>query len=384
MLSTASDYTYNATNLATDGVDIQGRIIPTEDIDGLPHPLRRENYAYLSEALSERYTATFWSVPQRTTPRISDVKNWWLVIKDFYTNNYANNQSWHFVKPDAVLPAKTTTNTNQQWVDVYLEYILGVTDLPTTMRCDTFYDLYADDIRTLFWAVNQLRRQVIGKTIPSGGSLTITPGKSGGSMSVDAVLFDPNASDPYAPIPLHQSQPISGVSTSDTTISGTVTGGSGDPLSYSYRLLNNDLYRYYQARKGAGAWNLDGSEVYYSGSVIFTFSYPQKCPSNFEFFVELSVQGGTAANHTSCKAWVPVSATMTRNNDGDVTAITFPVDLTWLHSVVQLMDPAATFAYDSVLPEGDYRQYYIQIHDYVIVGYPDYKSLLPADWTWTP
>ena len=54
MLDDVSDYTYNASNIVSDGVAIEGRIIPTEDINGQPHPLRRENFAFLSEAISER------------------------------------------------------------------------------------------------------------------------------------------------------------------------------------------------------------------------------------------------------------------------------------------------------------------------------------------
>lgn len=54
MLNDVSDYTYNAANIESDGVAIEGRIIPTEDINGEAHLLRRENYAFLSEAISER------------------------------------------------------------------------------------------------------------------------------------------------------------------------------------------------------------------------------------------------------------------------------------------------------------------------------------------
>ena len=54
MLDDVSDYTYNAANISSDGVVIEGRIIPTEDINGEAHLLRRENYAFLSEAICER------------------------------------------------------------------------------------------------------------------------------------------------------------------------------------------------------------------------------------------------------------------------------------------------------------------------------------------
>ena len=63
MLDDVSDYTYNATNIESDDVVIEGRIIPTEDIDGEAHLLRRENFAYLSEAISERWGFSVWKVP---------------------------------------------------------------------------------------------------------------------------------------------------------------------------------------------------------------------------------------------------------------------------------------------------------------------------------
>ena len=88
MLNSIADYTYNATNITTDGVDIQGRIMPTEDIDGEGHPLRRENFAYMCEGISERMGVAWWNVPQRNGGLdLPTLKTIWLYIKSFYPPN---------------------------------------------------------------------------------------------------------------------------------------------------------------------------------------------------------------------------------------------------------------------------------------------------------
>lgn len=379
MLTTAADYVYNAANLVDDDVIIRGRIIPTEDINGQNHPLRRENFAYLSEALSERYGSAFWSVPARgDMPLLSFVKGWWQEIVHFYTYNPDSGSGGSlYVKPSESF-APVVSASDLTWHAAYAAKLLSVADLPTDMYFDTPpYYLYAWDIRAMFWAINELRRKPAASTIPSGGSLVINYGKSGGSMTADAVLYDNNAADPSAQIPLHQSVSISGDSTSDTVISGSVTGGSGNPITYNYRLTQYELYHYTQASVLTGANSyLNGSEYYYAGDALIQFSYPQKVAATFELLVKFRVKG-------DYYAWLPVTATARRNNDGDVTAFTFPVDLTWLRSVVQLAYPSATFSYATVTQYPP-PSYSVSIVDYAVIEQPDYKSLLPAAWTWTP
>lgn len=54
MLNSVNDYVLNRSAVISAGINIAGNIIPRQDVYGLAHPLRREDLAYLAEAIAER------------------------------------------------------------------------------------------------------------------------------------------------------------------------------------------------------------------------------------------------------------------------------------------------------------------------------------------
>ena len=225
MLDDASDYTYNAANIESDGVVIEGRIIPTEDIDGEAHLLRRENYAFLSEAISERLDITHWEVPARNDGlKLSLPKSTWAWIKDIYDGNHPSQPSvgsYGYVKPDYVFTDNVST-TDYPWpYRAYFDALLGLDDLPDSMYWDYWpYYLYCDDMRTMFYYLNLLRRRWLWWQYDEQGQIHWEAGKNGGTIRYDAVLFDNNAPDRSVPIPVHDSAAIVGYSSATVQIQG--------------------------------------------------------------------------------------------------------------------------------------------------------------------
>lgn len=389
MLNTVADYTYNAANIAADGVVIKGRIIPTEDVDGLGHPLRRENLAYLCEAISERNGAAYWNVPaQNAGLHLAIPKDIWAHIAEIYARNVPATTSMGspgFVKPSYNF-GDATSVTDVRVLEAYSGALLSSTDLPADMSWNYApYYLYADDMRTTFYFVDLLRRRWMPLQIPSDSSLRRVIGKYGGAMYLDAALFDNNAPAPSTPIAVNDSTAISGFTDQRVSVSGSVTGGSGDPIYYSESLANYELYLFRSAYLVSTLY-MDGLEDYYVGDVQLHYGgMSQKCgntsPLLFVQFLINGYENGGAGSSTY--VWRPVpGATFVRDANGELTDISFPVTLAYLHALVQVAFPSANFNYSTVRSAASY--YRVSVSDWEVLEYPDYASLLPSAWTWTP
>lgn len=173
MLDDASDYVYNGNNVATDGVDIEGRIVPTEDIDGETHPLRRENLAYLSEMICERMPSQeatnnpFWSVPSLAGAPLSahEPSEIGAKIRELYQHNSTQNQPTTTVPPSSFFPrdcvpsdfpptVDSNPNTRSMLRVNYANQLLKLSDcvVPDTMPAN----LSLDYMRRLFYAMDYM------------------------------------------------------------------------------------------------------------------------------------------------------------------------------------------------------------------------------------
>lgn len=164
-----------------------------------------------------------------------------------------------------------------------------------------------------------------------------------------------------------------------------MTGGSGNTLSYSITMDGNYLYRFYAAEYYASTLYLDGAECYYEGECELQFNPPQKCGSNKPplLFVQFVVSGSENNIGKTQYVWRPISnATFVRDANNKVTGVKFAVNKAWIQSLVRLVFPSANFDYATPrTTAADYRAYILR---WDIVEYPDFNSLLPEEWTWTP
>lgn len=191
MLNDETDYTYNAQNIEDSEVDIQGRIIPTEDVDGEPHPLRRENFAYLSEMVCERQPPTaqqdpFWSVPTKNAPVTkTEPSAMGAKIRDLYQHNATQNQYATVTSPAEFYPydckpsdfaGVTDTHPNQLAIlrAIYPNNLLKLSDcvVPDTMEDP----LSLDYMRRMFYAMKFMSVR--------GWATTEQAGTVGGSRTV--------------------------------------------------------------------------------------------------------------------------------------------------------------------------------------------------------
>ena len=182
-------------------MSIEGRIIPTEDINGQAHSLRRENFAYLCEAISERWGYAIWKVPSVHAPLLRSIpQDVWSEIRFIYASNVPQTTSMGtlgFVRPDQVF-VDVVSNSSTRVYETYKDALLSAADLPIGVGWDYLYPpyyMYANDMRTMFYFINLLRRKWMEEQIPSGGSLWYLYGKNTGVATLDAVLFDNNAPD---------------------------------------------------------------------------------------------------------------------------------------------------------------------------------------------
>ena len=170
MLIDAADYVYNAANIAASAVDIQGRIIPTEDVAGQVHPLRRENFAYLCEAISERLGAAYWSCPAKNAPVLS--RHIGFIGAQIASLYPASAAAWMNPSASAYERAEAAS-INDLIETVYAAN--AITSSDCTIPATVGSALSANYFRHCFYNINRLRTRFNG--------VSATAGTHGGSVS---------------------------------------------------------------------------------------------------------------------------------------------------------------------------------------------------------
>lgn len=368
MLNSAADYVYNAANLVADGVVIRGRIIPTEDIAGQPHPLRRENFAYLSEALSERLRTASWLVPgQYQVPWKSDITAMRSAISALYNGR-------NFAKPGATLAAKVAASTSSGVPSEYAADNLGTSDFPSTWHVDSSNYMYADDLRNLFYAVNQLQRKWEGTASMSAKT---------GAVSLDAVVWGYDSDDPQTqtkiPYSIQRTENVSG--TTAVTFTGDIPEPLSPPSTYRFVMQSNCLYSFsthssYWAAQGQYS---DRWEMHYSGSIGATFTTPPSLDDP-QLFVNLTVDQGSGSASGGSRVIYPLSTTVERNSDDEIVGLSGTVDLTTLRAVVSMVFPNASFSIGSYTDQA----YRVLLGNAAVLDEKNCKSILPTAWGWRP
>ena len=356
MLTSAADYVYNAANVAASAVDIQGRIIPTEDINGQPHPLRRENFAYLSEAMSERLGAAYWSCPAKNAPlHTSDLGTIAAAIPVYYADNLI------YSTPDASAYIRRVSSVAAQAPDAYHVNLLTEDDcnlppfIPATLDAEPF--------RYCFYAVNQLRF----------GWQSFDPAvrSFGGSVSVTG--FDKDRS-------------YSGSAFCDNTTPQTL----GSSLGTGTR-INTGGKTFYLA--GDNLWALDdwsaaemqtggvvAQELDYSGWMYFGLSAKPAYKSP-RLFLRFEVYHFDASVNETKYVWVPLGSVRTaEDSDGFAFLFGTYVDRSFLRGVVTSCFSDASFALTGTAR----RAYVVSYSAAAVLAEFPYKSILPSAWTWTP
>lgn len=355
MLIDASDYTYNATNIATDAVTIEGRIIPTEDINGQPHPLRRENFAYLSEAISERRQASTWIVPGYRSPVI---KTHPAGIASLIISLYSQN--FRFMdEDDSSYPARASSLSEYSASDAYHDKLLDSSDcnIPGSVPDG----LSADYLRHLFYAVNRLRYgwQSFSPTVGTfGGEVKFSATNKEG-RGVFTQMCDQN-----------EMQSLGSANGNSVEVSWQIGTTSG-----KMRLQGSSLYSFQD-------WDFSTypsfvtQEGNYSGRLFFGLSAMPDFTSP-RLFLKFQVVG---ADGSRKYVWKPVQAQTATYADGFAYLFVTWVDLNFFRSLVSLCFPDASFT----LSGSSTRSYGVSLIDEAVLAEFPYKSILPSAWTWTP
>lgn len=380
MLTTAADYTYNAANLAADYVDIQGRIIPTEDIASQPHPLRRENLAYLCEMICERLPSSqmasnpFWSVPAqhgpvaKTEPSAIGAK-----IRDLYSHNASQTSRTGATQPAGYFPPSisisdfSVQSQSNSYIlrETFASLLADLSDcaVPSVMPSA----LSADYLRACFYSANALRVREYGLNA-SSGTTGGTRHRSGYAERVDA---DGNIT----------TSQISNTAAAPGAFSADSARANGYYVDVGASTYNGYAYAFYdpQAATSPNTY-ADHYELWYagaSGAKALAADLPSVFGAVKVMFLQAYVEQGSSGA-TGKYVLVPVAFTATTSAGGDLT-LTTPVDQSFWRGVVSAAYPGASYT-----PSGSGTYYAVRAPSYLYICELAYPSLLPSGWTWTP
>ena len=383
MLNTASDYTYNAANITSDVVDIQGRIIPTEDVAGQPHPLRRENLAYLCEMICERLGSQatsnpFWSVPAyRAAVTNTDPAAIGAKIRDLYSHNAQQTGGSGITSPTGFFPPDVTasrfaTKTASNAADLilrtaYASHLLALSDcaVPSTLPAP----LSANYLRHCFYAAEYMRVREYG-LFP----LSTNYGTMGGARSRVGTQESADSDGNITTTPISVTANAPSTFSTGSSSGYYVNVGASAP-DYAYVFLdpphpspNRQTAQY---------------EIWYEGNAG-AIVYAADIPSNVRNLVVLFMlcyvtekNLGTSAD-SSKYVLMPVAFTPSTTTGGD-KIYTAAVDKSFWQSVVTAAFPSANLS----LSNSD-MEYMVRAPTYNSVVEMEYPSRLPAAWTWTP
>jgi len=373
MLIDASDYTYNAANIAASAVDIQGRIIPTEDVAGQVHPLRRENLAYLCEMISERKAEAYWSVPSANAPlHKSDAKTLGDAIRELYSHNAANQGA----QPRGFFPADVTAADfaaaivsfdNSLLRNTYPGKLLKLSDC--AVPSDVPSNLSADYLRKCFYAANEMRFKEYG-LYGRGGTMGGTRKIAGYRENVDGdgnVTITQISDSATCPAAFSKNEDRNSgyyVSVGGHSANGYAYYFSDPPPATSPHAAMTHDEIWYEGSSGAIMLSADVPDVYHDTKVMF-----------FNVFVERH-GGGQPREYKF--VLTPVVFNTSTSADGDVT-MTATVNKAFWQSLVLVAFPQA-----SLTLNGSGMYYGIRGINYAYIVELKYPSSLPDAWTWTP
>ena len=356
MLIDAADYVYNATNIATDAVDIQGRIIPTEDIDGQPHPLRRENFAYLCEAISEREGSAWWRCPAEHAPVLAQhIGGIGARITSLYP---AAGGIW--MKPSATYPR--TVYDGRTLPEIYAGNAYKSADC--TIPATVGNALSANYFRHCFFNINRLRTKF--------GQETPTPGTVGGTVSA-TVKDKTGTGSGSAFCDGSQFLALGNANGTGVDVTGSLPSGS-----WSVDLVGSTLYELYDVSAHYFDAGSMCRELSFAGFLYLGLS-AKPAYSVRQLFLIWDV-GDSSAPGPGVLIIDPVSARTAENAEGFPFVFGVSIDMGYLRGLVSFAIPGAEFT----LTGASERSYYVRYSGCYVLGDAPFKSILPSAWTWTP
>lgn len=360
MLVSPSDYTWLASYIS--GVDIQGRIIPTEDINEQPHPLRRENLAYLSEMVSERMELTFARVPAANAPLLKTLPSQLgTAIAGLYSGNT------RFVNPSAQFERVVSQSASQTAADAYAANLYAAADcsIPSIPSA-----LSADYLRRCFYFANRLdwRWYDHSPTVASyGGTVSASAknkhGTGTGSTNCAASVLA-----------------LGNISGTGSRVSINMPTGSTPPTSsQQFYLTGNTLYALDDLSSALFDAGEPCSEIYYAGWLYLGLSSRPTYISP-RLFLRWKVVEGYATTSTTHYVWDPVNARTAENADGFAFEYAFAPSQSYLRGIVSSAVPGANFN----LTGSQWRSYTVDYAGMAVLADSNFPSKLPSGWTWTP
>jgi len=388
MLKTKDDYVFLKNTLNALDIGIKGRIIPTEDIDGSKHPLRRENNAYLWEALLERVDPVgnyvgrgdVTLVGRNLPPKNSAIKKKYPLalgnmVKGLYDYNTVNdfnaviNQNY-FCKDDSPsLPIRWATHGEHKSTvfETYRDFLIDGKDSHIEVSSFSENDnigLSANYLRTCFYDMNRLNTAFIksgnpylsGHTSTTLQNYTVAGGRAvvrrEGGVTATKAIGEMGVID---------------FITVEVTPTDSDSMSPQSPYDYMEYELQGKTYL---------------SENYIETKYNFDMENYRNVKS-VQLVVTFDVWGTLSGTHFDNLIDYPLEAQYTQNQKHGVDVLTcsYEINHSFLRNLIALSSTKNTSQESSGY--SDWAKISIRGDPTALIQY-DYKSRLPDEWKWKP
>lgn len=368
MLSSRDDYRYTDVS----GVEIKGRIVPTEDIDerNPPNALREENFAFITEACLERGYGMMHSLPDDVTLPVSSfiphhiLRKSWVLDLGSRVRRFYEAQTW-FDRGHTTLPTTKGPGNPPSVRQLYEgSYALSSDDctIPTAISDK----LEANYLRYVFHDLRRLRTTWLPPTPVAG--------LTGGYTSVSDFAYDDN--NPSI-IHIDETIPLNGYTEEPIALPRRKIG------QYYYNTTTAELLRYEKFAYGSTHYH-EELEILYDGSVYTFFDAPMSTLYDGVLaLVTFKVE--TRSPRSNSYIILPMNRQVYHPANDDPDAAVVPYDnivfIPVNHDLYRhILEELAIGGY----PGGTNVNIRIYIHSIDILGTYDFKSNPPSRWRWTP
>ena len=360
-------------------------------MDGEPHPLRRENFAYLSEMVCERLGAQatqnpFWSVPTKNAPVTkTEPSAMGAKIRDLYQHNAEQNQYAAATMPVGFFPADcqpsdfagvtdTRPNTAPILRAIYPNNLLKLSDcvVPDTMEDP----LSLDYMRRMFYALQFMSVREWATTRQEGtvgGTRTVQGYDEGvdsqGSPTTTSVNVSANANPNF----VVENDSTCGYKVQLGHVADRYTGGY---VFFDHINSTAGQTRYHQ-------------ECWYEGSAANKIIAQDLSPLVTDWDVKVLFFRGLVERRTRISTYSPVTDfmsytfpvanyTKTTEQSGDMI-FNVAVNKAFWRNIVLHAFPSANLTFT-----GSDTRYIVYPPLYGFIVKVNYPSNLPDEWTWEP